>query len=859
MSGPDTIRGFNFQHAAALHAALDLLDDPDSERIEIEGDDDVIDFQSLGAGDVRRRVAQIKSRATPVGPQEIIDVIRRWRQLPASEQAQFEYVTDAHLGRQAATKLVMALRRLAEGQALDADQEVYLRTRGLGDDYALLARVRVVAQHPPLGALLTQAEMRMLRLVGSHRPVSADDAQVIVDRLFRLIATAAGEGERNLRRLTRAQVAEVIGVGLASIDAGAGWCGERAEQYRQTMLGQPHDAAAVELGLEPVAPEAALLLVEGRAKTTRAEPAERVVELLDEAQGAALVGRGGAGKSTALQELAVQAAGSGLLPITPDLVAYRAGSLRRLLHQELEAHLEGPIGPRGLDVVLASSDAVVLLDGVTERPGEEAADLLQDVAELRRDWPVRVIATGRRTAQLRAIDSPIYELRGLDWKSRERVAEAVMEDGAEAARALADRLGDATEVPLLFRMGLSLLAHGRDPASVEQLYGEFVSGLAARAGVVRPDAALAAAGLCCLELVAQERFAADAYWWRSSMRAALDALAASGIFELGGVSAESAIASLVEIGLVHERGAAVQLGLLHDGFRDYLAARALIDGHAPLPEPLDERYELVADLVAQGTPKATPELVLRLCDNPVAAARAAELDVDVHEPSRELAQMLLRHLLAEFALPQAQLPEPLGLTEWSGEQRFYVAVHEGDGRICEAVEEFEDAVERALVIAAYPQRPPALRIVVRAWQELLREQLRRAAQSGRPRPIPDEPEPLAAAVAAHFKAKREAVAGLAEAVCPALSERIVETVGWRGLDARLDAEERLDEMRGCAVHTLTYTHNSDHVAVKVAGPDDEFRGEAHTIAEYFMHEAPEVDATNAVASALKKLLVAWGP
>jgi hypothetical protein len=46
VAGPDSIRGFNFQHTRALHAALDLLESPDLQTLEVEGDDDVIDFSS---------------------------------------------------------------------------------------------------------------------------------------------------------------------------------------------------------------------------------------------------------------------------------------------------------------------------------------------------------------------------------------------------------------------------------------------------------------------------------------------------------------------------------------------------------------------------------------------------------------------------------------------------------------------------------------------------------------------------------------------------------------------------------------------------------------------------------------------
>src|SRR4051794_4302914 len=81
MAGPDSIRGFNFQHAVALHATLDLLEDPGTDHIELEGKDDVIDFQVADSVGTPLRVAQVKSRSANVGPQELIDVIKRWKAL----------------------------------------------------------------------------------------------------------------------------------------------------------------------------------------------------------------------------------------------------------------------------------------------------------------------------------------------------------------------------------------------------------------------------------------------------------------------------------------------------------------------------------------------------------------------------------------------------------------------------------------------------------------------------------------------------------------------------------------------------------------------------------------------------------
>jgi hypothetical protein len=859
LAGPDSIRGFNFQHAVALHATLDLLDDSALAYIEIEGDDDVIDFQVYDVNDRRVRVAQVKSRSNAVGPQEIVDVILRWASLDATD-AHFEYVTDAPLGKQAAGTLVPALDQLAAGEALNDEQKVYLSKRQL-KDHALLARVRVVARQPPVGALLSQAEVRLARTVGSYRATALDEAEATVDRLFRRIAVAAGEGDRNLRRVTRQHVAAITGLDLAAIDAGGAWTQERAEAYRGAIQQRPQDVA-VELAVTAAEVEAAALsLVGGRTHSSLSGTAATIVDVLDERAGGALVGVGGAGKTTSLGQLAVMAAARGMTPITPDVVSYRAGSLMRLLHQEVEAALEGPLSPRALEAPLATGEVVVFADAVTERPQQEAAALIADLKTLMRDWPVRVVATGRRSPTLASLALPVYQLHGLGWESREQVASELLgrRDGPLVARQIHERLGGAAENPLLFRMALSLVAQGTDPSSIQELYYEFISGLAARSGRDRPDAALLAAGRCALELVSEGRFEADSYSWLASMRAALDALPA-GIFDVQGLSAEAAVEELSEIGLMAFRGAAAQLAFVHDSFRDFLAAQSIGREVVALPDPLDERYEQVALFLAQGAAPPSADLMRGLCDNPVAAASAADLPLGVGGDTRALSEELLQRLLGTYRLTSADLPEQPSLSRWAGPDRVYVALHAGTGVEAQSADEFESLAEQAALVIAFAEPPTALRASLLCWQELLRGELQRVGALGRPLPIPEDLDELIRAIAKLFEAKREALDATAEKLCPALAERLIETVGWRGLHAQV-LEGQPDPFGAGTMHGLVYTYDTDGVRVEAKAGEEDADSVfiSRTTAEHWLHDAPAAQAGSAIEKALGNLLPTWGP
>ncbi|MCP9487816.1 MAG: hypothetical protein MSC30_18405 [Gaiellaceae bacterium MAG52_C11] len=65
MAGVDTVRGIAFQHAYAIHLALDAIDDQDTTSLTIEGSADVVDVELARRIAPSRPIVQIKSRQEP--------------------------------------------------------------------------------------------------------------------------------------------------------------------------------------------------------------------------------------------------------------------------------------------------------------------------------------------------------------------------------------------------------------------------------------------------------------------------------------------------------------------------------------------------------------------------------------------------------------------------------------------------------------------------------------------------------------------------------------------------------------------------------------------------------------------------
>ena len=100
MSGAYTVKGIGVQQAHAILAALDVLDDADLGSVRVEGTDDVVDIEVIGADGKLRTGKQVKTRSTEYtwGKAALLEILLRWAELPGAATASFEFITDGRLG-----------------------------------------------------------------------------------------------------------------------------------------------------------------------------------------------------------------------------------------------------------------------------------------------------------------------------------------------------------------------------------------------------------------------------------------------------------------------------------------------------------------------------------------------------------------------------------------------------------------------------------------------------------------------------------------------------------------------------------------------------------------------------------------
>jgi hypothetical protein len=219
MSGPGATRGFTFQFAWAVASSLAVLEG-EGETLVVEGAEDVVDVQILGRDDRRLRVSQAKTRQEPYtwNPAALVDVIAAWMHLAEDGEARSEFVTDGSLGPSVVANLVPALRRASEGQ-LTEDDRAWLRERDLDPDASILGRVTVRSRQPSADELLNGAALQVLRFRDLLGGATVAEAEAVVNELYRVASLRSGEADVAARRLTRRDIADIVGVPVDVIDA----------------------------------------------------------------------------------------------------------------------------------------------------------------------------------------------------------------------------------------------------------------------------------------------------------------------------------------------------------------------------------------------------------------------------------------------------------------------------------------------------------------------------------------------------------------------------------------------------------------------------------------------------------------
>jgi hypothetical protein len=647
--GTATSRGIAFQHAEAVLACVDALENGDVELLRVEGSDDIVDFELCGPDGLRLRVCQAKTRVEPYtwAPGEIVATIKRWQALADSDRAEFQFLTDGSAGKELVDDLLPALRRVREG-ALTAVDKAYLKKKDLDPADPVLARVAIESRQPDADALLDRVELRMIRLLAmGDTDATLERAGALVNQLYRLVSMRSGAPDVENRTITRTELADMIGVPLDVIDSSRLWDVDAQHAYMAELRKNPPDRSFVVLQAEEISlqPEALALVLRERPEAPGENPTPILASaVLESSPGAVLTGGPGAGKSTTLELLVPEALNRDRCPVLVSVAGYEANGLRRLVLSTLERLLEYRLAPSAIDSYLGMESAVLLLDGAGELEEEARESLIFELQVLQRQHPrLRLVLTARDPIRLRSLGLPCFVLQSMTPALRRTVADELLDEDADAdevVREVETRLGDVVANPLLFVMALSLARAGIQPHTRAGLFESFVEGMRARPrGDSLSDLVLALTREVCFELRSIGAYSVDQWQWRRLLADALTRLAKGNLFPAAAITADDALQAAQTGGLLRVVPSSGVIALTHDLFCDFLASEAVRLEQRILPIEISESLEeLVVFLAERGS--LTPEDQVAVSSNPVAAARCAEKGLAGGLNEREASRLL---------------------------------------------------------------------------------------------------------------------------------------------------------------------------------------------------------------------------
>jgi hypothetical protein len=847
VAGADTWRGVDFQAALATARALDVLEGQLGDSLDVDCGAEIADYSSQRA-DRLLLVGQAKTRAQPNtwAPADLTEVIRRLIAVPATENASLEFVTDGSLSRESASTLLPTLDRVRDDEATDQDWTYLAGHHLTAADADALKRFSLITRHDSTNAVLNLAVRRVRTLADLQAAVTDEEAELRVLRLLRRIGEHGSSSEEKASRLTRADVGEIVGVQPDVIDRARPWSEELSQAYRQTITDEPGLSAVVELDAELQALPTVESVEFGAAADGEDQRARQaVLDLLD--RDCLITGPAGAGKTRSLQMLQLRAAEEGLIPVLLSPRTYEKGALAAAVRDAVTRRLGFVVAPATGAILLARQETVLLIDGVSELAEPEMRRLLaRDIDDVRgRLVAATVIVSGRSVGGLRPLDLPAYRLVELNRESRREMAtELLGQEAGPIVAAIEAALGEAVGNPLLFAMALKLGANGTNAETVGALYEAFVDHLAERSQLGQEiETPLGVVGGVCADLVEQGRFSLDRWTWLQAMESKIDALRGRGLVG-GDLAAVDMLNILERIGLLVADADQSGFSLLHDSFRDWLAARALAIGLAAQPSAFGAQWAAVAAQLAETG--QFDRAFLKACTADLAVASAAamrELSPDFDNID-ELTTDLLHSLLVEHLGDRHA-------AAWSGTRIVTRDTDQGKAAYLLPAEARDEDLAAAIAGAQFGHDVGPLRIAVSLVHDRIRRALR--TPSGWPAPVPHDAQGLARAVEQHFVARRQALTRQAEEIVPTLAERVDEHLGWRGLSGCIAATSDEDHMDH---HLLRYTFDVAGVTVKV-GTDGLAEATRTMGAEDFVRESPEQAAADALSGAVAVLLVGF--
>lgn len=846
MSGADTWRGIAFQAALTASRAMDVLEGQLGDWLDIDAGAEAVDYASGTRHDVALS-GQAKTRAEAYDwpPGELAEILKRLIAQAEGADTRLEFVTDGQLSRESSTKLLPALGRAGEGDATQQDWD-YLDSYGIRPYMAgALRRLAVITRYDSPPALLDRAVRRVRALADLGVALTDAEAELRVGRLLRRIDKCGSASADAESRLTRREIAEIVGADVDVIDAATPWSEEVADEYRGAIADLPSMEELVELGaeLQSVTPTvSALDALTSDGNVGLGSSTEPVLDLLD--RDCLIIGPAGAGKSRSAQMLRRRAADVGLVPVLLAPKTYAAGTLAATLGAAVSRVLGRTLSPSTGSLLLSRQETVLIIDGASELDPQMRRALARDVDDVRTHLQCpTVLVAGRSVGGLRPLDLPAYRLRELDGQLRaEIVAARTGLDPRPIVAELGRALGEAAGNPLMFTMALELIVAGEEVTSVGSVYAGFVDRLARNAGIAGElQSCLGVVGVACAELVEDRRFSLDRWTWMSKLEDAANALRERGFID-DDITPIGVIETMEAIGLFVAAEDLSAYSLWHDSFRDWLAADAIRNGLVSTPTRFARGWSTVASHLAEAG--RCDEAFLQACAADLIVCSSAALR-EYSDPTdlAEKATLVFNRLVGEHLAPDraAALSKARVVTVDTEPGVAVYLLGPGGADLA-----------HALAGVQFGERVGPLRLATALLLHLLRPMLETPySWSSR---APREPTELARAIEEHFVARREAMRRIVDDVVPTLAEAVSNHLSWRGLRGTITSftSEPFGEE-----HHLNYTYDADVVRVDFS-PESTNDLRSSMSAEDFIRQSPEAAASDAVLKALTSLLPAFG-
>lgn len=789
MPGVDTVRGIGFQQAQALLAALDVLDDADLGSLRVEGTEDVVDIEVFGTEGKLRTGKQIKTRSAEYtwGKAGLLEVFRRWAELPGVSAASFEFITDGRLGP-TGQEVADALEEAGAGRPealavlLSEDQE--------STACEVLARASVHVDASSLEEVIARADRQVQAMLPDPRTAAdaRSEAENAVNRLFVKMFGRTGEADPSRRVFSRAELAGILGV-PADQPAGTRWPGRLRDRYLDAASSQDLGQFAESL----VGTRAPSMPLIRPADDITSQP-RPVTGLIQGTGPSVLAGRAGMGKSTAAELLRREGARQRRAVLVAHAEAYLPGRLPALAADAISEVLREDLPAATGRQALADRDVTLVIDGVSEVPDDIRRALGEEFrAPEAAGSGAQIILLGRDMAAVRSVfpagrPPAVYDLAAFDRGRRLDLACRVLwgtgaddpenADRVAALQADIDRadhvLGDAAGNPLLLTMAMNLIRQGIEFTDRAGMYSGFINLLAQRSGADGIAIATAALGIAYAALLDQERrFAAPIEWAR---------LLADAARQLSTMGVQADVGTLNEAarrcGLVVPIGWAQTLVPIHDSFADYLAGIAHAQQLAPLPPRAvpGDRQRLLFAAETGGADQELTSLVTR--DLPFLTVQLASHDRRVLTESApdELREIL--HCLDPG--------EDYGISlRKAGHGRIVATRDRREWRWAEAN---EDGALPATAPAVIVDDPRLLKVAVRIWRQSLL--LRLVAPHAPLVPEPQTQDEACELLAEHLRTAARATRDLvAEIAPPGHAGALEAQIGPLGLRAVVQAPQ----------------------------------------------------------------------